>query len=1024
MLRIIRDRFDFEEKGGILLFPNSSAIRDAVLRLLPPGKAKLGNWTFTPKSFISDFDKYLDLPKELDSIDQVFLVKRILASNPELSDSARIAGIVIDISSVLLALRRAGYTTDIGFNKAYAKKSWRYGARQKQLAELLQRYNEELKAMDCTDSAERESAAIDLLCKKGPSLSFGHIDKVSAIWFDELRHMDARILVAMACHTDVDFYLPTSDIAFEDKKLNKSLMSSVKLLEDIATELGVEVIHKPLLNTKVDIPARDIVLAIAARNGYIENLPKSIIGQWPRLTVFEAKNGLQENELVSSAVKALHLDNSIAYESISIFTDNPEHTVRDLDDMGIPFIGPRAFPFVSNMISKLVLRIRDTIESDISRKSVLSLFKNPLLANTDIEQIDTLLCAYGFRGIQDLPLLKSENIKENEREAALKALELLESVKDILFPALYYKKITGNIFSNILWRFFKKFDISDRIMEQALQTDSYIKSSILFKSFENIEDLIERFKDSPEDYFSSHCDLLVKLIPAEQDEIINGQGVHIRPLSEIYRCDTKIAIIPGCIQGDVPKNDSDYLFLTSSEAVGLGINLENSLLRRFYNILTVVAKTDLTIMTHSLSEEDRPLPPSPIIVSFMRALGDNKEKYLKKNAAHASSLLLRSFSLKNQQIEAGRLLCRPRAEIGTITHKLEGVKGLDRAIHSLRVFNYIKKFESSIYDGVLGRRFSCEKSSPRNGLSVTRLNSYNICPLNYFFSKILGIETPPEPEEPIERKIEGSVFHKALELLWKKRIEGYFDGNDIPWRIQKTVSDFEAAYRKIAITSENYQNSLNSIEDFVSEAISNQKIKDQDFSIEDFKRRICLALKRYIEALVKISDEFVPIATETSLQGEFNNIPIYGKVDRIDCDSRGRLRIIDYKSGGSPKLNDILEMNAIQLPLYCLMAEKYGDVVGAHYWIGFSKLKPSLSARFEREDYPGDKNENSIPMDEWRALLDKYSALTKKLIADIDNCNFPPEPAGGECPKWCEFFNICNKDISRPPFRGGENDKG
>ena len=66
------------------------------------------------------------------------------------------------------------------------------------------------------------------------------------------------------------------------------------------------------------------------------------------------------------------------------------------------------------------------------------------------------------------------------------------------------------------------------------------------------------------------------------------------------------------------------------------------------------------------------------------------------------------------------------------------------------------------------------------------------------------------------------------------------------------------------------------------------------------------------------------------------DIHLHGLVDRIDINSRGELRVIDYKSGSSHlSPSDLIDGRRLQLPIYALAAShalKLGEPVEGFYW--------------------------------------------------------------------------------------------
>ena len=183
------------------------------------------------------------------------------------------------------------------------------------------------------------------------------------------------------------------------------------------------------------------------------------------------------------------------------------------------------------------------------------------------------------------------------------------------------------------------------------------------------------------------------------------------------------------------------------------------------------------------------------------------------------------------------------------------------------------------------------------GFSPSSLTTYIRNPIQFYFQRILRISETDEVEENIALKTLGIIIHGTLEELYKPFIGRLLTINDV-------------------------QNCIKNIDDEVlkqfKDVYKEGEIKKGRnlLAFEVAKRTIFNFLKLELELLEK-GDEVQIIALETQLEREFNHpkfpfpVKIAGTVDRIEYRStngeKGKIRIIDYKTGKVEKANIVLK---------------------------------------------------------------------------------------------------------------------
>jgi hypothetical protein len=130
-------------------------------------------------------------------------------------------------------------------------------------------------------------------------------------------------------------------------------------------------------------------------------------------------------------------------------------------------------------------------------------------------------------------------------------------------------------------------------------------------------------------------------------------------------------------------------------------------------------------------------------------------------------------------------------------------------------------------------------------------------------------------------------------------------------------------------------------------------------------------------------------------------IRLHGIVDRVDINSNGELRVIDYKSGGSHLTQkELIEGQRLQLPIYAMAASQalgLGQPVEGFYWKLFQAAPSSLKlSSFEYEGGEGPQAAFSLAANHVEAT-----------VSAIRQGTFSPLAPRDGCPDWCTAAAWC-----------------
>ncbi|MDD5363242.1 MAG: PD-(D/E)XK nuclease family protein [Ignavibacteria bacterium] len=174
-------------------------------------------------------------------------------------------------------------------------------------------------------------------------------------------------------------------------------------------------------------------------------------------------------------------------------------------------------------------------------------------------------------------------------------------------------------------------------------------------------------------------------------------------------------------------------------------------------------------------------------------------------------------------------------------------------------------------------------------ISPSDLSKYINCTLQFYFSKVIKLETEKKVEEILSPASFGTVFHETVRELYKPYIGKGVTEKDIEDIAARVETDFDNIFMKVLDSKEDlkYLNLSEKGRNTLSKSVIKKLVKR---FLEAEKNRLpfsILALEKWVETGIEI---------ETG--GGRHSLNIAGKIDRID-ESENIKTIIDYKTGDS-----------------------------------------------------------------------------------------------------------------------------
>jgi len=277
------------------------------------------------------------------------------------------------------------------------------------------------------------------------------------------------------------------------------------------------------------------------------------------------------------------------------------------------------------------------------------------------------------------------------------------------------------------------------------------------------------------------------------------------------------------------------------------------------------------------------------------------------------------------------------------------------------------------------------KDIAKKGVSPSSLTNYIRNPMDFYYEKILGINTYEEIEETVAANTLGTIVHNTLEDLYKPFINRLL-----------TESDLKNAFKFVKPTIKKH---------FRQQFKSGDFTKGKNLIIFEIAiRYVSNFLDKELETL-KAGNTIKILALEESISTTLNihelKFPIIlkGIVDRID-EFNGITRIIDYKTGKVLQnqieivnWDDILTdydkfSKSFQVLCYALMFSSKTTINKPLEGgiVSFKNLRGEYFLKFAKKESSRSHSKNTLITQE---ILDSFYVQLKKLIIEIFNPKVP-----------------------------------
>ena len=314
--------------------------------------------------------------------------------------------------------------------------------------------------------------------------------------------------------------------------------------------------------------------------------------------------------------------------------------------------------------------------------------------------------------------------------------------------------------------------------------------------------------------------------------------------------------------------------------------------------------------------------------------------------------------------------------------------------------------EHLAYEGVLTAETLSDESQKQlesrqqKVYSVTELETYAKCPFQYFAGRILNLHVEEDEEDELSALDKGSLLHDVLSAFYNNRRDQA--ELDIEQCTEEVFREAECQLNKLLDNAaEKYRNKRSTIGE------------DNLFWKTDIEK-LRVTLHKWLKAERSRDLPVMPRYYEIPF-GKYHEpddaVQLTGRIDRIDVDAR-IFNIVDYKTGREvPKIRDIREGRALQLPIYLKMAKKWlkehetlelESAAALYYKIRLDQFTTELGIGKKSlngiafKNYNGTKwgtfgvGNGQLLKDEYLAeMLKRVNGYVQQYVDSISNGNFP-----------------------------------
>lgn len=572
--------------------------------------------------------------------------------------------------------------------------------------------------------------------------------------------------------------------------------------------------------------------------------------------------------------------------------------------------------------------------------------------------------------------------------------------------------------------------------------------------------------DCDEAQLLSYSDFL-NFLKAAADEVhipepqLQLEGVQVLTSLECRGRKFKLVFLSGLVEGECPYyGHKDWLFKPEERKAlkALGIHFQQFYERleeeRLFFLEAVSTAREKLVLTCPAWQTDETVQSSSFIEEVLNLFTDD--------SIQRRDLISRGFGVTNTQTEQDQPLTRreldesylwerwlmnegARTEVAAVDDTWDKTlplsvaewERLDELYRRGEMIQQREGNEFSQYDGLLKNEEIQKELSKKyhkdRMYSISELNSYAVCPFQFFGNRILGLEQVEEPTLRLEPLDLGNLYHQILYCFFKE-----FPGwEEEPLEVAVKRMEVVAKQEMIGyLPGESLPDGLWSL---YQEEILEKLNRILTYEYEEAAKQGFQMLPTYLEASFgRLKDTYreidslnleEPVILRRSVSDQDDDeitVKFKGKIDRIDFSRDGRYVIIyDYKFGSRDGFTDMEAGIDLQLPIYIraaqLLCGEEKEVLGAGYFALLKCDRKSGIWRDSRQDLipVTPRSKSCLDEESWQEILTQVDQYVIDYVQRIRQGDFRVNPA--KCPDYCKFKKICRYDQTRIRLKDMQN---
>ena len=307
-------------------------------------------------------------------------------------------------------------------------------------------------------------------------------------------------------------------------------------------------------------------------------------------------------------------------------------------------------------------------------------------------------------------------------------------------------------------------------------------------------------------------------------------------------------------------------------------------------------------------------------------------------------------------------------------------------------------------------RYNFNQNPKALPLSPSALNAYLDCSLRFYYRHVAGLKAPDEVSAEIDSALFGTIFHRSAELAYG---ELSANGKEIRKEdLERLLRDDVRiqGYVDRAFKEEFFHVPLDERPEYNGVQLINSKV------ISSYLRQLLRNDLAYAPFSMAGMEEPVEEPLEINTPEGTIKIKIGGTIDRMDC-KEDTLRIVDYKTGGSPKTPANIEQLFIPAegrPNYIFQTFLYAAIMSRKQSL---KVAPALLYihRAANESYSpvieiGEPRKPKIPVNNFAFFEDEFRERLQRLLEEIFGAETPfTQTENMKACEYCDFRALCKR---------------